>query len=357
MPKVTFNNQHKLFFNSLNQRVERYFQEKQLKKTGNRKLYLKSVVLISAAAITYVALLTVSMNPFVAILLCAFFGFTLAGIGFNVMHDANHGSYSTKKWVNNMMGLTANMMGANAWMWKQKHNIIHHTYTNVDGMDDDIAKSRLLRMCPSQAKLKVHKYQYLYCIPLYALTSILWTFVTDFSKYFSKKIHATELQNMELREHIIFWISKTLYVFFYIGLPLYLFGFWPVFFGMIAMHVALGLTLAIVFQLAHIVEATHFVNAQNEVLKIEDEWAIHQVQTTANFATNNKVISWFTGGLNFQVEHHLFPKISHVHYPAIHHFVKEACEKFSVRYNDYPTMISALRSHLRFMKQLGVQEA
>ena len=135
MPKVTFNNQHKLFFNSLNQRVEHYFQEKQLKKTGNRKLYLKSAVLISVAAITYVALLTVSMNPIIAILLCAFFGFTLAGIGFNVMHDANHGSYSTKKWVNNMMGLTANMMGANAWMWKQKHNIIHHTHTNVDGME------------------------------------------------------------------------------------------------------------------------------------------------------------------------------------------------------------------------------
>ena len=121
------------------------------------------------------------------------------------------------------------------------------------------------------------------------------------------------------------------------------------------MHLTMGLTLALVFQLAHVVEATHFADAHQDVLHIEDEWAVHQVQTTADFATHNKIISWFTGGLNFQVEHHLFPKISHVHYPVIHKFVKEACRKFSITHNDYPSMISALRSHFRLMRQLGTQ--
>jgi linoleoyl-CoA desaturase len=355
MNRVSFNNKQNIFFSTINAKVESYFREKKLKKTGNKTLYLKSFILITAAVACYSILLTFSFPALVSISLCCLFGFLLACIGFNVMHDGNHGSYSTKKWINNMMGLTANMMGVNAWMWKQKHNVIHHTYTNVDGVDDDIAKTPLLRMCPSQKQLKIHRYQYIYCIPLYGLTSLLWTFFTDFTKYFGHKIHETAIRKMEIKEHVIFWLSKSLYAVFYIALPLYMVGFLPFIIGFMAVHITLGITLAIVFQLAHVVEATHFVDANKKALKIDDEWAIHQVQTTADFATNNKIISWLTGGLNYQVEHHLFPKISHVHYPAIHKIVKDACQKFSIRFNNYPSMTAALRSHLRFMKQLGMQ--
>ena len=355
MPKVTFNNQEKIFFNDINVRVEQYFKERNLKKTGNTKLYLKSLILIAAGVVTYILLLTVHMNPLLAGMLCCLFGFIQATIGFNVMHDANHGSFSEKKWINNLFGLTANMMGVNAWMWKQKHNINHHTYTNINGMDDDIGKMPLLRMSPSQKHYKLHRYQHIYCIPLYGVTSFAWTFITDFTKYFAQKIQGTGLHQMKPREHIIFWLSKILYVFFYIALPIALVGFIPFLIGFALMHLTLGFTLALVFQLAHVVEATHFVDAPHKDLVIKDEWAVHQVVTTADFATGNKIISWLTGGLNFQIEHHLYPRVSYVHYPVIHQFVKEACHKFSIRHNDYPTMTAALRSHFRFMKQLGVQ--
>ncbi|MBC8046052.1 MAG: acyl-CoA desaturase [Fimbriimonadaceae bacterium] len=354
MPKITFNNQNKVFFNSINARVEQYFKDRNLKKTGDKTLYFKSSILIAAGVATYFVLLTIHMNPFIAAVLCCMFGFIQATIGFNVMHDANHGSFSEKKWINNLMGLSANLMGVNAWLWKQKHNIIHHTYTNIDGVDDDIGKSPFLRMCPSQKQLKLHRYQYIYCIPLYGVMSF-WMFVTDFSKYFGKRIQTTPIHNMEFKEHLIFWVTKVLYIFFYIVLPIWVVGFLPALIGFALMHAILGVTLALVFQLAHVVEATHFVDANHASLHIEDEWAVHQVQTTADFATNNKIISWFTGGLNYQVEHHLFPKISHVHYPVIHKIVKDVCLKFSIRFNNYPSMASALRSHLRFMKQLGMQ--
>ena len=356
MPKVTFNNHRKEFFNDINSRVERYFTERNLKKTGNGRLYLKSGILIAAGLTTYIILLTIHMNPYMAGFLCLLFGFIQATIGFNVMHDANHGSFSEKKWVNHVFGLTANMMGVNAWMWKQKHNIIHHTYTNINGVDDDIGKMPLLRMSPTQKRLRLHRYQYIYCIPLYASTSLAWTFITDFTKYFGQKIQFTKLRGMNTKEHFIFWLSKVLYVFFYIALPIMLWGFIPFLIGFSLMHLTLGLTLALVFQLAHVVEATHFVDANNQDLQIQEEWAIHQVETTADFATGNKLVSWLTGGLNFQVEHHLFPKISHVHYPVIHKFVLESCQKYSVRHNDYHSMAAALRSHFRFMKRLGVRE-
>jgi len=354
MPKVTFNNEKRIFFNTLNERVERYFKDRNLKKTGNPKLYLKSIILLAVTAGSYVALLTAHLHPAIAAMLCGVFGIAQAGVGFNVMHDANHGSFSQKKWINRTMGLTANMMGINTWLWKQKHNIIHHTYTNINGVDIDIDQGPLLRMCEAQKRLKVHRYQFIYCIPLYALTSLVMIFVSEFINYFRQKMKGIPLQKMETREHIIFWAGKILYIFFFLILPIILLGVVPVLIGFLIMHIALGLTMALVFQLAHVVEATHFKDAHEPAMRIEEEWAIHQVQTTADFATENKLISWFTGGLNFQVEHHLFPKISHVHYPVIHTFVKEACQKFSIGLNEYHSAFGALLSHLRFMKRLGM---
>jgi linoleoyl-CoA desaturase len=350
--RVAFNNRNKIFFNSINARVEKYFKESGQKKTGDNRLYFKSFILISVAAAIYILLVTVHLYPAISIVLCCLLGITKAGIGFNVMHDANHGSYSDKKWVNTTMGLSANLLGANAWLWKQKHNIIHHTYTNIDGVDDDIAKTPFLRACPAQRRLKVHRYQYIYCMPLYTLSSLMMI-STDFIKYFRRKILTTQLSRMEMHEHFIFWASKIIYILLYIVLPSYLVGFIPALIGFALMHVMLGLTLSLVFQLAHVVESTHFAAAHQDGLQIENEWAVHQVQTTADFATNSKIISWFTGGLNFQVEHHLFPRISHVHYPAIHKFVKSDCQKFSIQFNDYPSMAAALLSHLRFLKRLG----
>ncbi|HZG01253.1 MAG TPA: acyl-CoA desaturase [Chitinophagales bacterium] len=353
MSRVTFNNLRAPFFATLNARVERYFEENRLRKTGNRALYVKSAVLIAAAVGTYAALIAVPMHPLLSAALWCVFGFAQAAIGFNVMHDANHGSFSTRKWLNHVMGLTANAMGANAWFWKQKHNIIHHTYTNVDGVDDDIIKSPLLRMCHTQKRFFMHRFQYIYCVFLYGLTSIVWIFLSDFAKYFQKRIQTTRLRKMANADHAMFWGTKILYCVLFIALPLYAVGLVPWLVGFSLMHFTFGFTLTIVFQLAHVVESTHFENTNGAALKIENEWAVHQVRSTANFATGNRFISWFTGGLNFQVEHHLYPKISHVHYPAIRVFVKETCAAYAVDYNEYPSMLSAMRSHFRFMKHLG----
>lgn len=352
MSKVTFNNKKKIFFNDLNKAVEQYFKEKGLKKTGNFSLYIKATILITLAVVTYVVLMIAGFNLTGILIFYCIFGIIQAGIGFNVMHDANHGSFSDRKWVNTLMGLTANMMGVNAWLWKQKHNIIHHTYTNINGMDNDIAKSPFLRMCPSQKQLKLHRYQFIYCVPLYALSSFMMI-GSDFTKYFGKANLLNKQQKMKPNEHIIFWVSKTIYFIMFILIPVYFLGLLPAILGFILMHFMLGLTLSIVFQLAHVVEATHFLDASGSVLHIDDEWALHQVQTTADFATHNRFISWFTGGLNFQVEHHIFPMISHVHYPAIHQILKTACKKFSIQLNNYPSMSSAVASHFRFMKKLG----
>jgi linoleoyl-CoA desaturase len=294
----------------------------------------------------------------VGILLATLFGLNLVGIAFNVMHDACHGSYSRHGWVNEIMGLTLNALGGNAFIWKFKHNIIHHTYTNVDGMDDDIAKSPILRMCSSQKWMPLHRFQHFYVVLLYAISSAAWVFMIDFYKYFRNKVVNTPLQKMNRKEHLIFWISKLAYILFYVVIPVYFVGWkaWAV--GFSCMHFTMGLTLALVFQLAHVVEHADFEYVQeHDSKKIEEEWAIHQVKTTVDFAPKNKIISWYVGGLNYQVEHHLFPRVSHVHYPAISKIVKQTCRQFNIPYHEFPTMSEAILSHFRMMKRLGRKPA
>ena len=353
MLKVSFNNGNPVFYNSLKMAVDNYFRQNGKKKTGNILLYSKSLILIGTAAGLYAVLLFVTMPLLPMILASLFFGFILACIGFNIMHDANHGSYSSRKWVNELLGLTLNALGGNSFIWKQKHNIIHHTFTNIDGVDDDIAKSPFIRMCRSQVWVPAHRLQHFYTPMLYAFSSMIWILFQDFEKYFRKKIVDRPLPKMSTSEHVIFWTSKTLYVLFYIAVPIVLLGWksWLLFF--LCMHIGLGLTLSIVFQLAHVVEETKFDAVNGDAKQIENEWAIHQVVTTANFSANNRIISWFVGGLNYQIEHHLFPRISHIHYPALSRLVQAECAAFDVPYNTLPTFKDAVVSHFRFIRTLG----
>ncbi len=354
MPKVTYNNKNAVFFPALKKAVEEYFTTNQLSKTGNWKLHLKTLVLIGSAVALYLSLLLVAMPVWAAILSCIVLGMVSAGIGFDVMHDGCHGSYSSKKWVNELMGLTLNALGGNAFFWKQKHNIIHHTYTNVDGVDDDIARSPFIRMCNTQRWVPAHKYQHIYLPFLYMLASIFWVFVSDPVKYATQKVYTTPMPKMDRKEHVIFWLSKALYVVFYIAIPIMAVGFLPWLVGFLCMHAAMGFTLTIVFQLAHVVEETEFEFVDASDFKhIENEWAIHQIKTTANFSPKSKLISWYVGGLNFQIEHHLFPRISHVHYPAISKIVEAKCREFGIAYHSMPNMMTAVNSHFRFLKELG----
>lgn len=358
MSKVTFSNKNNEFFHSLKTAVDAYFTSKHIKKTGDWRLFSKTIILVGVAVTSYLLLLFANLHTAAALAICAVLGFSLAGIGFSVMHDACHGSYSTKNWVNETLGMTLNALGGNAFFWKQKHNIIHHTYTNIDGVDDDIAKSPLIRQCDSQKWVPAHKVQHLYLPLVYAITSLAWTFIMDFVKYFGRHISGTSAWKMKPYNHFIFWLSKVLYLVFYVALPIYLVGFKAWLVGYLVVEVCLGFTLAIVFQLAHVVEKTEFEYVPMDTEKhLETAWAEHQLKTTANFAMGNKLINWFVGGLNFQVEHHLFPRVSHIHYPAISKIVQEKCREFNMPYHYYETMSGAVASHFRFMKYLGKKPA
>jgi linoleoyl-CoA desaturase len=353
MQKVSFNNKNSVFFNALKEKVDTYFKSNNISETGNYKLYIKTALLLLSLAGLYTVLVFFTPPTWIAIVLCCLLGVNLAGIGFNIMHDGAHGSFSNKTWVNELMGYSLNIMGGNVYLWKYKHNVNHHSFTNIEGMDDDIDIKPWIRVHADQKKYWYHRFQHIYWIVLYGITYLLWVFVQDFRKYFTGKVGETPFRKMDVKEHVIFWGSKLFYVGMAIVLPMFFVGVVQTIVGYSIIAFVCGLIIAVVFQLAHIVEDASFSTPDKAVYKIEEEWAVHQVKTTANFATKSKLVSWFTGGLNFQVEHHLFPRISHIHYPKISELVRETCAQFNIPYMEYPTVLSAVRSHVVHLKQVG----
>lgn len=341
------------FHLELKRRVNNYFAETKKKSTGNIALYLKAILFLISYVSLYVHLVFFTPVTWIAFIECIFMGGLTAAIGFNVMHDGSHGSFSNSKLWNRIATFSINMLGASGIMWNNKHNIIHHTYTNIDGVDDDIEIKPMLRLCATQKKYKIHRFQHIYVWFLYTQLLIIWLFVTDYAKYFRKKVGSVPIKKMSRFDHFAFWLAKIGYAFMMIALPIYMVGFLSWLVGFLVITMFAGFVLSIVFQLAHTVEHTAFPTPLEETNYIENEWAIHQIETTANFATKNKLISWLVGGLNFQIEHHLFPKVSHIHYPAISKIIKKTCAEFNVKYIEYKRMRDAILSHTLYLKRMG----
>jgi linoleoyl-CoA desaturase len=350
---LSFSNGHTPFTLELKKKVEAYFTENNIKPTGTWKLYSKTLLLCGFAVFTYIILLSGIAPSWVNVIFCVLMGLNFAAIGFNVMHDGAHGSYSSKKWVNDLMSYSLNALGGSSFLWKVKHNVMHHAYTNIEGHDDDIDIKPLIRTNTHQPRYWYHSYQHIYSFILYTTTYIIWIAFRDFSKYFSGKVSNRKFAKMKTHEHIGFWTSKVLYAMAFLVIPIALVGWAHALIGYLIICGVCGLVLSIVFQLAHVVEDSDFPIPDEDSHKIESNWFVHQLSTTANFATKSKLVSWFVGGLNFQVEHHLFPKISHIHYPAINKLVKELCAKYEVKYIEYPTLFRAIRAHVSHLRIVG----
>jgi linoleoyl-CoA desaturase len=359
LPPIRFNNRvNSDFASTLRKRVHLYFKENGITKYANGAMVAKTVFMFSLFWIPYVCLYFVS-SGWLTVLCYALMGTGMAGIGLSVMHDANHGAYSQKKWVNSLMGYALNMLGGNATNWKIQHNVLHHTYTNIHTHDEDIRPRHILRFSPHSTYHKFHKYQHIYAWPLYGLMTVSWILFKDFGQLYG--YHKSGLLEKQVNPaKAWFWLiaTKVFYLSYIVVLPI-IFGatsFWMVLLGFFIMHYVAGFILATVFQPAHVLEANLFPEANKED-EIEENFMVHQIKTTANFARKNKPFSWFVGGLNYQIEHHLFPNICHIHYSKLAEIVKKTAAEFNVPYRDIPSFRTALALHGRMLYKLGQSPA
>jgi linoleoyl-CoA desaturase len=353
---ITFQQNHSLEFKkTLNKRVNEYFSSKGLSKHYNRAMILKTVIMLSLYISPFVLILSGLFPIWTVFLLYIIMGIGVSGVGMSVMHDGNHAGYSKNQKVNRLMGLTMNMVGADAYNWKIKHNKLHHVFTNIYGKDEDIESRVILRFAYAAPLKKYHRYQYLYAWFFYSLMTISMVFGDIFKRIRYRKQGITNISKSKFRESMLWLIfSKKIYFIAMLGLPLLLtnYPWWVVVAGFFIMHLTAGTILSLVFQMAHVVEGPEQPAPDNNG-NIDTSLIVHQLRSTSNFSRSNKILSWFVGGLNFQIEHHLFPRICHVHYPAISKIVEETTREFELPYHEYDGFWDALRSHINTLKKLG----
>lgn len=319
-------------------------------------MYLKTVVMITAFAGPLV-ILSLGLVQSVPLLFVLYIisGLGTAGIGMCVMHDANHGSYSKNKKVNHILSLTMNMIGANATVWHIQHNVLHHSYTNINESDSDLDQPFFFRFDPHRELKPLHRYQYLYFWFFYGLSTISWITAKDFRKLKQfKEMGFLDKKNEYKKAQItaLFW--KLAYYFYALIIPLIVLPFSPglVILAFVCMHFVTGLALGFIFQMAHIMPNMQFPLA-NEFGEVDHNWTVHQLLTTTNFCPKNRVLTWLVGGLNYQVEHHLLPNICHVHYRKLSPIVQQTAEEYGIPYHSKPSFASAVKAHVEMLYVLG----
>lgn len=345
------------FYPTLKKRIDQYFKSNNLSRNANRIMVIKTVTMLSLYFGPYLAMLIISPTSFWFLFgLWILMGIGVAGVGLSIMHDANHGSYSKNKKVNLVLGKVMDLIGGNSTNWKIQHNVLHHTYTNIEGLDEDIQPGAVMRFSPHAKKRRIHKLQFLYAWFFYGIMTLSWVAARDFTqllKYSRNGLISTNRTSLK-REMIKLVSFRVVYFLYTLVLPAIFLQvpFWYILLGFLAMHFVAGLILACIFQPAHVIEDTDYPVPANSG-NIENEWAIHQLLTTTNFAPGSKIFSWFVGGLNFQIEHHLFPNICHIHYKKLSTIVKTTAREFGLPYYVQPTFAHALWKHGKMLKELG----
>lgn len=343
------------FSATLKSRVETYFKSSHISKHANNLMVFKTVFFLSLMLLFYVLIIATPLPLSIKLTLAILLGMTMSFVGFNVCHDALHGAYSSNKSVNKSLGFIFNIIGASSYVWNITHNIVHHSYTNIVGHDEDIEIAPgLIRVSPTEKLNKLQRYQHLYAFFLYGLTTLSWFFRKDYLKFFKKDVGDSHINNHPRIEYFKLFLFKMLYYSLFIVIPLLVMNitWWQFLIGFVAMNFAEGIVLGLVFQLAHVVEDTE-IKLPSEENNIEEAWAAHQLRTTANFASKSRLAAFLCGGLNMQVEHHLFPKVCHIHYRKISVIVRSTAKEYNLPYNENRTFFSALRSHYFFLKKLG----
>jgi linoleoyl-CoA desaturase len=353
--KLKFKNANKsAFYATVRSRVDKYFIQNDLSIHANGAMWFKAIFFLTTLTGLYIAILLGNLSSPVMLVLAAWLGVTGAFVGFNICHDAIHKSFSSNQKVNEVFSFVFNLIGASPYVWNICHNIVHHTYTNIAGHDEDIdVAPGLIRFSESETVNKVQRYQHFYAFGLYSLAMLSWVFRKDYKKFFQKKIGEYVCDHPRI-EYFKLFFYKAIYYFLFIVLPLVVMDvtWWQFVIGFLVMQFAQGLVLGLVFQLAHVVEGTSFPFPDEEG-NIEEAWAEHQLRTTANFAVESKVAAFLCGGLNRQVEHHLFPKVCHIHYPEIGKIVKQTALEFNLPYIESKTFSGALVSHYKILRKLG----
>jgi linoleoyl-CoA desaturase len=337
----------------LGRRVAAYFTSTGRRERDCWSMYFKTAVIFAWCAASYALLVFAAQTWWQALPLGISLALGLGAIGFGIQHDGGHRAYSHRWWVNRLASWALDLMGASSYLWHFKHHIFHHTYVNVPGQDTDIDPGPVLRLSPHQPRRWFHRWQHLYVWPLYAISAPRWHLWGDFKEVVTGWMGPHRIPRPKGWDLVVFWAGKLWSIGLLLVLPMFFHPVWVVLLTYLLVTGLLGVVLSVVFQLAHCVGEADFPAPDPATRRMENAWAVHQVETTVDFARGSRVLCWYLGGLNFQIEHHLFPHLCHIHYSALSGIVEETCREYGVPYAAHPTFWAGLASHVRWLRRLG----
>ena len=349
--RPTFSTNDTAFKVDLRNRVDAYFARTGKSRHADGRMIAKTIAYLAVGAGLLVLLLSGVLPALAALPVTLVLGLVVAGIGFNIGHDAVHGAYSGHRKVNAVLGFVFDLLGASSYNWARAHNVVHHTFTNVPGADHDLEPGPFLVLHPQPKPALIYRLQHLFAFPLYAFTMIVWVFKKDFVQIFDRTMTG---RGPTKRGVLSMILGKLMHFGLFLALPMWIspYAWWQVALGYLAMLASVGFTLAVVFQLAHVVEGTQFPEADSSQ-RLVDGWATHQLRTTANFSQGSSVATFFFGGLNNQVEHHLMPGVCHIHYAALAPVVRACAADHGLPYLTSGTFLQAIAAHVRTLYRLG----
>lgn len=350
-PKFAENNGFQV---ELRRRVDAFFARTGRNPRDCWQMYLKSGVILAVFAVSYLLLVFVAQTAWTAVPLALLLGATAGLIGFNIQHDGSHLAYSDRPWVNRLAATSLDLIGASSYFWHWKHVASHHIFVNITDHDADVDLGALARVTPHQPRYCFHRLQHWYLWALYGFMTVRWHLYGDFRDLVMRDVGGQLVPRPRGGALAIFVAGKAVFFTLAFVLPLCCHAWWKVLLCYALIAGVVGVVLSVVFQLAHCVEEADFPLPDAETNRMEDNWMIHQIHTTVDFARRSRLLCWLLGGLNFQVEHHLFPRICHIHYPEISRIVEATCREFGVRYNEHRTLWAGLASHYRWLRRMGL---
>ena len=344
------------FLTEVRRRVNDFFERTRRRQRDCPQMYVKTAVIFTCLGLSYALLIFVAQSWWQAWLLALPLGLAMSAVGLNIQHDGAHHAYSRFPWVNKLMAMTMDLMGASSYFWHWKHDVFHHTYVNIDGHDTDIDVGAFARLSPHQKQRSFHRWQHFYMWLAYGLMTMRWQLWGDLRDFATGTVGEHKVPRPKGWQLAVFFGGKAV---FFLGLliPLLVHPLWVVVLFYVTSSMVVGIVMSMVFQLAHCVGQADFPEPGQDSLRMHKPWAIHQVETTVDYARRSRVLGWFLGGLNFQIEHHLFPRICHVNYSAITGIVEETCRQFGVRYTEHKSVVSGLLSHFRWLRRMGMPVA
>jgi linoleoyl-CoA desaturase len=325
---------------------------------GRRQLHRKAAVIVALALSSYCGLVFAPVGLPLRVLFAGLLVVAVVAVATGVMHDGNHGAFSRSTRVNHMAGWTSDLLGGSSFLWRFKHNSLHHLNTNVVGYDTDIDQAPFARLAPQQRWRPWHKYQHIYMWVLYGFLTLNWFLLSDFMTLRKGRVGTHELPTRPRKRDIAVIVAgKLAHLGWALVIPMAFHPWWGVLAFYLACSWSVGFLLANIFQLAHCVDLAEFMTP--DAPRRGADFELHQLRTTVDIRCAvpvvRRFVRWIMGGLDCQIEHHLAPRLPHTTYASIAPRLEEACGERGIAYRVHPSLGAAVRSHARWLRKMGQQ--